>query len=213
MLLALMPEVGRGRTVLDLGCSAGYLDSILAERGFQITGIDLPGSDWSRFPAHAEYFEADLDAGLPRLGRKFDFIVCADVLEHLKRPERLLRQFHETLAPGGILVASLPNSGHLYFRLMVLAGRFPAHDRGLFDRTHLRYYMWRGWRELFAAAAFEIAEVKTAGTPFDLGMPSWVHGGTIRRLDAVGYALARSWKTMFAYQFVVSARPSAEDRR
>jgi hypothetical protein len=91
----------------------------------------------------------------------------------------------------------------------VLAGRFPAHDRGLFDRTHLRFFVWKGWRDLLASTGFEIVEVRPAGTPFDLGLPAWVHPAVIRVLNAAGYALARLWKTMFAYQFVVSARPAS----
>ncbi len=51
--------------------------------------------------------------------------------------ERAVGKTGGALAEGGRLVASLPNSGNLYFHLNILMGRFPAHGRGLFDRTHL----------------------------------------------------------------------------
>ena len=83
-----------------------------------------------------------------RSPQSFDYIVCADVLEHLRDPLRMLRDCQARLAPGGTLILSLPNSGHWYFRWNVLLGRFPQHDRGLFDRTHLHFYTWDGWVEL-----------------------------------------------------------------
>jgi 2-polyprenyl-3-methyl-5-hydroxy-6-metoxy-1,4-benzoquinol methylase len=46
----------------------------------------------------------------------FDYIISADVLEHLYDPNILLRDLRAKLAPGGKLIASLPNSGDIYFR-------------------------------------------------------------------------------------------------
>jgi len=43
LLLARFPERGEGRRVLDLGCAAGYLSEILAERGFSVACIDWQG--------------------------------------------------------------------------------------------------------------------------------------------------------------------------
>ena len=156
LLLAALPADGRGRALLDLGCSDGYLGEILARRGYRVTGVDLPRERRDRFPRSVRLVEADLDEGVPPLGERFDFIVCADVLEHLREPEARLLELRRMLAPGGRLLASLPNSGHAWFRWNVLLGRFPQDDRGLFDRTHLHFYTWRGWVELFARSGFSV---------------------------------------------------------
>ena len=50
LLLAALPAEGAGRTVLDVGCSDGYLGEILSRRGYVVTGIDLPRRDRSQFP-------------------------------------------------------------------------------------------------------------------------------------------------------------------
>src|SRR5579884_2888128 len=152
ILLELIPENGAGQRLLDLGCAGGYLSRIFADRGYSVTAVDIPGSAQPALPATAEYLEADLDHGLPALRGSFDVVVCADVLEHLRNPDRILREIRERMSPGAKLVASLPNSGNVWFRLNILFGRFPAEDRGLFDRTHVHFYMWRGWNELLAAA-------------------------------------------------------------
>jgi len=116
LLLASLPAEGAGRRVLDVGCAGGYLSEILAVRGYRVTGIDSPGARHAGFPESVELVEADLDLGLPPglslpPGR-FDFIICADVLEHLRQPAGMLRDLRELLATGGRLAASLPNSGH-----------------------------------------------------------------------------------------------------
>lgn len=210
LLLAAFPPAGDGRRILDLGCGPGYLAALLAARGYRVTGVESPGRAGANFPAGVELVEADLDSGLPPLAGHFDFILCADVLEHLRDPGRLLAQLRPRLAEGGWLVASLPNSGHAYFRWTVLRGRFPAQDRGLFDRTHLHFYTWSGWRDLFAGAGFRLQTVRPSGVPVGLALPRWQNTSWVHMLERLSYTSARVWKTLFAYQFVVTARPEAK---
>jgi SAM-dependent methyltransferase len=203
LLLGEFPRHGDGRRVLDIGCAGGYLAEILAQRGFSVTGIDLPGTPHS---SAIHFVAADLDEGLPALDGRFDFIICADVLEHLRQPERLLRQCRERLAPGGALIASLPNSGHAYFRGHTLVGHFPQHDRGLFDRTHVQFYTWHGWVDLLARAGFLIETLHCSGVPVGLALPKWEGSFWVRALERLSYESARAWKNLFAYQFIVRAR-------
>lgn len=203
LLLSELPQSGAGRRVLDVGCADGYLSEILAARGFGVTGVDLPGT------SHGDSFQfvaGDLDAGLPPLDGVFDFILCADVLEHLRDPLGMLRECRRRLAPGGVLLSSLPNSGHAYFRWNVLMGRFPRHDKGLFDRTHLQFYMWDGWRDLLARAGFQIERVQVSGVPVGLALPRWDGSPAVAFLEWLSFRLACLRKTLFAYQFIVRAR-------
>jgi len=205
LLLASLPVNGDGCRVLDVGCAGGYLGTLLAERGYRVTGIDSPGASAADFPESVELVEADLDLGLPPLTSRYDFVICADVLEHLRRPDLLLRDLRSVLASGGLLVASLPNSGHAYFRWTVLRGRFPAQDRGLFDRTHLHFYTWGGWVDLLRAQGFRIETLSCSGVPFGLALPKWEGSALVRGLERMSFESARWWKTMFAYQFIVTA--------
>ena len=104
------------------------------------------------------------------------------------------------------LVASLPNSGNIYFRLTILAGRFPQDDKGLFDRTHLHFYMWKGWNDLFESAGLQIEERKVSGIPVGLALPKWDGTAAVRALESLAHTAARLRPTLFAYQFVVTAR-------
>jgi SAM-dependent methyltransferase len=73
-------------------------------------------------------------------GEKFDAIICADVLEHLRDPRPLLTQLPAFLAEGGSVLMSLPNASHLTILASLLGGRFPYQQNGLLDNTHLKFY-------------------------------------------------------------------------
>ena len=203
LLLARFPERGEGRRVLDIGCAAGYLSERLAARGFYVACIDWPGTP---HPATVEFSGANLDHGLGPVDGVFDYVICADVIEHLRDPLRLLQDCRDRLRPGGVLVASLPNSAHWYFRWNVFMGRFPQHERGLFDSTHLHFYAWDGWVALFARAGFRIESVESTAVPFALALPGWEESFAVRALERISFECARLWKRLFAYQFVVVAR-------
>ena len=176
LLLSAFPLQGRGQTVLDVGCGNGYLGALLAERGFTVTGVERAGGYSKPFPESVRLIEADLENGLPGVGATFDYVLCADILEHLRDPGAMLQQIRRVVKPGGALIASLPNSGNVYFRLNILAGRFPQDDKGLFDRTHLRFYMWRGWENLFDASGWRLTSVQSSAIPVGLAVPPrWEH--------------------------------------
>ncbi|HXI42930.1 MAG TPA: class I SAM-dependent methyltransferase [Bryobacteraceae bacterium] len=207
LALQALPKRGEGRWVLDVGCAAGYAGEILAVRGYRVVGVDRPGIVPERTSGNEMFVQADLDSGLPVLGQTFDFVLCLDILEHLRDPLQLLGQITPLLSPDGVLIASLPNSGNIYFRLNVLLGRFPAEDRGLFDRTHLHFYTWAGWLRLFSQAGFRIQSVKPSSVPVALALGRPNAGPLVGALETAWYWLARIWKKLFAYQFIVVAKP------
>lgn len=203
LVLELVPEDGHGLRLLDVGCADGHLSRLLAARGFSVTAIDAHTPRPQTLPDGITFVEADLDRGLPPVDGDFDFVVCADVLEHLCDPEGLLRQIRSRMPAGGKLVASLPNSGNIYFRLSVLLGKFPEHDTGLFDRTHLHFYMWKGWVNLLTRTGFRITAVRYSVIPFSLRWPN--RPALAALLESLYSIVPRVWPTLFAYQFVVVA--------
>jgi len=102
---------------------------------------------------------------LPPLTGFFDYVICADGVGTPARTIGIVEGVPALMSSDGMLVGSLPNSGHAWFRCNVLKGRFPQEERGPFDRTHLRFYTWDGWGDLFRRAGLRIEEVRTAGVP------------------------------------------------
>jgi len=142
--------IAPGARVLDLGCGAGGLGQLLRPRGMdRIDGITYNPAEaevarqWYQHVAVADLDQCELATLLGE--QRYDVIVCADVLEHLRAPERLLAQCRQHLAPGGQLLVSIPNAGHAGLIGELMAGRLQYREEGLLDRTHLRFFTRRSW--------------------------------------------------------------------
>ena len=76
--------------ILDLGCSGGLLSERMRALGHHVTGVDVV--ELPEIHDRVDRFiRADLDQGLPAELREldpYDIVVCADVLEHVREPER-----------------------------------------------------------------------------------------------------------------------------
>jgi glycosyltransferase involved in cell wall biosynthesis len=193
--------------VLDLGCGGGYVGAELRKRGHVVVGVDsFP--DVETRERLDRLVVADLDGGLPSAVLEeapFDVVVAADVLEHLRDPDRLLRELHGVCSPDAILVASVPNISHWYPRLRIGLGRFDYDHRGILDATHLRFFTWRSFRGLAYRAGWLDDERRVTGLPLEIlerkdgpGLKRSV-GGAVRSVDRAG---RRVWPALFAYQYV-----------
>lgn len=197
------------RSVLDVGCSVGSLGaSIKASTGAQVTGIEYSPA----MAAEAEkvldrVFVGDATAVIdgPALeGMRFDAIIFADVLEHLPDPWLVLRRAVRLLGPDGRIIASLPNIRHLstIYHLVVL-GYWPYRDRGIHDRTHLRFFTRRNVLELFRSANLEIESV-------DAKYRLLERPHRINRFAK--YLALPGLRGFLAFQYLVTARPSSKTK-
>ncbi len=199
---------GRGRRVLDAGAADGFLSERLTARGWQVTAVERDPEQATRARDKCQALVvADLAEAAPLVGGPFDAIVYGDVLEHLSDPLAVLTALNRTLGPGGVVIASVPNVAHLWVRLLLLTGRFDYADRGILDRTHLRFFTRRTFLDLLARAGLAVEELRTTPAPLPLVVPERLHGAWLRALHAASAAAARSWTTGLAYQFVAVCRP------
>lgn len=196
-MLRLLPAQGGGCRVLDVGCGPGYLLRELAARGFAATGIDRSAPD--ALPQGADFVAADLNGELPSLPDSFDYVLLADVLEHLQHPERVVAWTLRYLKPDGRLLISVPNVAHLYVRWKLLWGSFDYQERGILDRTHVRFFTRKSLAAFLDDCGLVCLEMHTTPAPVELVAPrlGWTGG-----LHA---ALARWMPGLLAYQFVCVA--------
>lgn len=144
-LSVLASLIGPGAKVLDLGCGSGALGQWLTTHAHcQVDGLTLSDQEASLAAPHYRRVEVgnlettDLTALFAPGG--YQAVVCADVLEHLSQPERILKACHTLLAPDGELLISIPNAAYCGLLAELLAGRFDYRTEGLLDRTHLRFF-------------------------------------------------------------------------
>jgi len=133
-----------GQRVLELGTGPGTVTRILHSRGCKVTGVEMDPETLAMCAPFCERtFQANLEdpawhASLA--GEKFDVVMCADVLEHLRDPRPLLSLLPQFLNDTGCVLMSLPNASHLSVVASLMAGRFPYQTKGLLDNTHLRFF-------------------------------------------------------------------------
>ncbi|MEM6588841.1 MAG: bifunctional 2-polyprenyl-6-hydroxyphenol methylase/3-demethylubiquinol 3-O-methyltransferase UbiG [Pseudomonadota bacterium] len=96
-----------GQRVLDLGCAGGFMAEALHNSGAEVTGIDPAAEAISAARTHAIHegygihYDVGVGEALPYEDASFDAVVCVDVLEHVSDLDRVLREVHRVLVPGG----------------------------------------------------------------------------------------------------------------
>jgi 2-polyprenyl-3-methyl-5-hydroxy-6-metoxy-1,4-benzoquinol methylase len=201
---------GRQRRLLDVGAADGLLSRTMTEQGWRVTAIERDPALAHAGARHCERMViADLDREWPTLDAPYAAIVCADVLEHLVDPLRVLTGLTGALEPDGVIVMSVPNVAHLWIRLLLLAGRFEYLDRGILDRSHLRFFTARSLRAMVADAGLVITRFTATPAPlYQLLPPRW-HNRWVALTHRLNAAIARRAPRLLGYQFIVVARPKS----
>ena len=181
------------RRILDVGCASGAFGSLLHDR----EAYGLEPNPRAAAVARSRYrhvYEGLFPAALPA-GATFDCIVFNDVLEHFVDPYSAVRETAGILAPGGCVLASLPNMRYMRVikRLIVNADWTYDPAGGVLDQTHLRWFTHKTMRTLFEDNGFVVERM----APINVEA-TW---------KARALQLVPSFADMAAKQFVIVARP------
>jgi 2-polyprenyl-3-methyl-5-hydroxy-6-metoxy-1,4-benzoquinol methylase len=201
---------GSRHKVLDVGCGKGFLAEEFVKNGNEVTGIDIL-SPSEVLPSLQRYYQADLDNSiatvveqLPRDG--FDRVMLLDVLEHIPTCDRLLRECRPALKPNGVAIISVPNIANIWVRWMLLIGRFTYAERGILDRTHVRFFTRKSARAFVEQNGYKISEERCTSIPLELVI-GWSPRNPVMRLLYDLLALAtRLMPGLFGYQIMFTAR-------
>jgi 2-polyprenyl-3-methyl-5-hydroxy-6-metoxy-1,4-benzoquinol methylase len=160
----LVQLVGKGRRVLEIGCSSGSQTRVLS-KDFDCeviaVEVDPDAAELARpycrhlIVGNIESLKVDELA----LGKPYDVVMFADVLEHLYDPKAVLKKVRPLIAQGGCVLASIPNVTHAALVFEMMNGRFEYRDFGLLDATHIRFFDYHGVLRLFEDSGYIVDEV------------------------------------------------------
>lgn len=181
--------IGKNKRVLEIGCATGYISKKLKENGCHVIGVEID-EEAARLAEKVcdKIIKGDIEE--ISVKGKFDVIICSDVLEHLKDPLKTLKKLRGNMKDDGKIIVSVPNIANWRIRLNLVFGKFNYTRDGILDESHLRFFTYKTIKEVLKKANLKI--IREDITPsFPLPLP-------IR----FKYWLSKSWKTLFALQFV-----------
>lgn len=154
--------VGSGRKVLELGPGPGSITRYLKHpNNCLITAVELDAEASEKVHPYCDHLvRADLNSTewpcLIEPSERFDTILAADVLEHVYDPLTVLSEAARFLSEEGEVVVSLPHAGHVTVLASLLNENFEYRNRGLLDRTHIRFFGVKDVQALFERAGMKI---------------------------------------------------------
>ena len=132
----LAPHFAAGKSVLEIGCSSGFMLDAFRAAGMTCVGVEPSNVfiDYLRNKDVAVFTSLDeLEAGAPR---QFDLITHFFVLEHIADPYAFFRRQMALLKPGGVIVAEVPSATDPLTSLYSI----PAFERFYWSIAHHYYY-------------------------------------------------------------------------
>jgi len=191
--------VDPGKKVLDVGCASGYIASVLKRKGCYVVGIDNDKADLEKAKEHCDETKL-MDVNKDKINGKYDVIILGDILEHLHDPVGVLQKLRANLNKDGYAVLSVPNIVNIYPRMKILFGRFDYEEKGIFDKTHLRFFTLNSFKRFIRDSGFSVVSIEATPIPIYLAL-TWPKS----LLNPIYYflnKLAKIWPTLFGYQFV-----------
>jgi GT2 family glycosyltransferase/2-polyprenyl-3-methyl-5-hydroxy-6-metoxy-1,4-benzoquinol methylase/glycosyltransferase involved in cell wall biosynthesis/cell division protein FtsB len=156
--------VAKGDVLLDLGMGTGALGKYLfAKDGIVADGVtynpdeEAIANQWYRRTYVLDLDQVDL--GSVFQPQTYNCIVCADVIEHLKSPQRLLAACKQLLKPNGRILVSVPNAGYCGLVAELIQGEFRYRPEGLLDATHLRFFTRKSLTRFFKELGFDVVSM------------------------------------------------------
>lgn len=152
-------------TILDVGCNTGYLgDKLKKEKGVISDGIDINAEALAMAkPYYRNLYTRDLYSGTLNIDKTaYDYIIFSDILEHLPRPDLILKDSRNYLKKNGTVIISLPNVARIEIRLKLLLGNFD-YTAGIMSTDHLRFFTRKSAIRMLEECGYLVEEILPTG--------------------------------------------------
>jgi len=154
-IVGVLDKFCRGKNVLDIGSGVGTLDLYLAQKGRQVTGIEISqravdiarqsqrllGINKIKF-IRGDFFQL-------KIREQFPFVICSEVLEHLSNEQQAINKIYRLIKPEGLLLITVPSQNAPLIKL----GAIKKFDQ---VSGHLRRYTLDSLRLLLEENQFKV---------------------------------------------------------
>jgi SAM-dependent methyltransferase len=183
-ILPLCPQ--HVKRVLEVGCGSGNTLQFLKDNGYcdWTGGVELfPEAAAAAASKVDRLYQSNIeDLNLPVDPDSIDMILCLDLLEHLIDPYKVIEYLHTLLAPGGIIIASIPNVRHFSVVFPLLfQNKWEYQERGILDKTHIKFFVKSTAIELMESSGLKLLDILSCATP---GKTSFVNNLTLKIFES-----------------------------
>lgn len=159
----LIEKISPNSSVLEFGCAEGRMTRYMKESlNCMVCIVELDRESFSKAMLYADEGvccdACTLEWTKAFEGKHFDYILFADVLEHLQQPDLVLKSAASFLKEDGQVLVSIPNIGHADVICALLCNRFRYTETGLLDNTHIHFWGREDFHDFAENAGFSVVE-------------------------------------------------------
>lgn len=149
--------------VLEFGPANGRLTKYLSEQ--KKCKVDIVEIDSESGKEASQYAEkaliGELEGNIENYywisqDIKYDYIIFADVLEHLIDPQSVLEHCSAVLGEKGKILVSIPNAAHNSVIIELFNDEFEYNPTGILDNTHLKFFTRKSFEKMAQRAGWTI---------------------------------------------------------
>lgn len=191
--------------VLEVGCACGatLLQIKNKYKNAKLYGIEFNENSASIASQFSKVQATDAEKPMNYPEEFFDYIIFADVLEHLNNPWGVLENIKKYLKDGGKILASIPNVMHYSVLKDTINGNWTYTESGLLDRTHLRFFTLNEIIKMFNEINYINIVVSATTLPETPEEKKWV--------DILSAVSDTNNRDQFkAYQYLIKAQKSTQ---
>jgi hypothetical protein len=121
----------------------------------------------------------------------------------LQNPEEILQRFYEPEKPDRWVIISVPNVANIWIRLNLLFGKFEYTDRGILDRTHVRFYTRSSLLQMAHNTGLEIQRMEVTPIPLNLLHSFFSESRIGIFIHRISAQFTNWFPTLLGYQFIL----------
>jgi 2-polyprenyl-6-hydroxyphenyl methylase/3-demethylubiquinone-9 3-methyltransferase len=155
-----------GQRVFELGCGNGSVANLLADQGWDVTGVDPSAEGIAQasvnYPGLKLFAGSAYDNLVAQYGQ-FPVVTSLEVVEHIYSPRRFAATLFALLEPGGTAIVSTPYHGYWKNLALALTGKMDAHFTALWDHGHIKFWSIETLGHLLQEAGFSDLRFERVG--------------------------------------------------